>query len=235
MSLRTPVIPVLLTILVVPFVHAELESADISSGLLWIGNATVEEASEGDEPTGAPNPLLHTLSFSLPISLGSGFSFAPEIGIFTTQFGMVPGTSKAVHVEIETARAVWMIGVLVEPLFRLDVALSEQFSLGWNLGIVFLGYVPVWRAVWSEGWNDLGEIASYLYGNARYLYPDVGMGFSIRTHENFAFRMQARSYIPVYHLWDKNDGPFNNRLMVSLTVGLRILVDQNENSTPGSR
>ncbi len=224
MHRRTCLLTIILLIFAVAVGHAQLQSVDINSGLIWIGNATVEEASDNGEPTGAPNPLLHTLSVSFPLTLGSVFSFAPEIGIFTTQFGMVPGTNKAVHVEEQFARAVWMIGVLVEPLFRLDVALSEKFTLGWNLGIVFLGYVPVWRAVWADGWSDLGDIASYLYGKARYIYPDVGMGFTVKTHENIAFRMQARSYLPVYHLWDDSDGPFYNRLMVSLTVGLRFLL-----------
>ncbi len=204
-------------------VAGALESVDAYSGLLWIGNPTFAPASSDGAPTGAPSPILNTYSIAFPFRMGRLFRFAPELGLFGTQYGLIPGFSKTVPVEREYADAIWFLGALVDLDVWLNIPLSAGVDLGFQLGATFLGRIPV--VGWGDGWNRLGEMAGYLYGQARYLYPSAGMTFDWRPerYDRLVVVLKATTYLPIFHAWDEEESTFVDQLMVSVSIGLRVL------------
>ena len=210
-----------------------LESIDGYAGLLWIGNPPYTPASDEGAPTGAPSPILNTFAIALPISLGGPFYLVPEIGLFGTQYGLVTGHAKTVPVEREFADAIWFLGALVELGLWLDITISDFISLGFDIGASFLGRIPMFP--WGDGWSQLGDMTSYLYGEARYLYPEVGVNLSFRPEalENLEIVARGKSYFPIFHAWDNEESDFVDQFMVTFSLGLRFMRPSNLEADAG--
>ena len=209
-------------LVLIPVAGYSIDSLDVYGGLLWIGNPTYAPASPDGLPTGAPSPILNTWSVSLPLRMGRIFRLVPEIGLFGTQYGLIPGYDKTVPVEREYADAVWFLGAMVDLDLWMNIPLGQRLDLGIQAGATFLGRIPVQG--WGDGWDQLDEMNSYFFAQARYLYPEVGITFGWRPEgfDRLGVTVKAMTYLPIFHLWDNEEVGFADQFMASVSIGLRF-------------
>lgn len=225
--------------LLIPFFPAyaiNLESIDVKGGMIWIGNAPVDDA----EIDAAPDPLTTVVGVSLPVRFTSFFSLAPELRYYGLPYGVEYG--RPVPVEIEFADWPWVMGFLLEPRALFDFKVAPTLSLAAYVSPTFLFRIP------ARTWGDVdrGEIAAYQYGKGRFFYPEIGLTvdwelpFHIRSgraetlnegefdevepDEGIPIHLVAdlNAYFPLFHAWDGESLRFYDQFMASGTVGLRF-------------
>ena len=229
------------TILFIPLASAyaiHLESLDLKGGMIWIGNAPVDE----DQKDAAPSPLTTITGLSLPIRFTSFFSLAPELRYYGLPYGVEYG--RPVPVEVEFAHWVWVVGLLLEPRARIDLQITQPLSLSAYISPTFLFRIPARR--W--GTVDRREIAAYQYGMGRFFYPAIGLivdyelPFRIQSgqaeslnegefsepepYEGISIHviLDLNAYFPLFHAWDGENLKFYDQLMASGTVGVRFFL-----------
>lgn len=215
-----------------------LESFDIKSGMIWIGNAAVDPAGTD----AAPSPLTTVVGISLPIRLSNIFLIAPELRYYGVPYGMEYG--RAVPVEQEFADWAWVMGLLIEPRAVFDFPIQRWLSLGVYVSPTILVRIPA--RTWGAA--DTTAIASYLYDQTRYLYPEVGFYFDWRIPSNkrsieaeslnegefekpegeegivINLVVDLGAYFPIFHIWDGENAPLWDQFMVSGTIGLKFAI-----------
>ena len=199
-----------------------LESIDIFTGLLVVGNPPVESESVDGAPTGAPSPILNTLTTSFVFDIGRLFRFAPELTLYGTQYGWLSVAEKAVPVERQYADAVWFLSAVAEPLIWLNIPLGVRHHLGFQFGLAFNMRIPI--TSWGTGRDQLKLMASYLYSEARFFYPDIGFTFSWRPaiYDKLVLSTRARILLPMFHIWDGEEVEFMDQFIASFSIGLRL-------------
>ena len=197
-----------------PMLHAvELESIDVDGGLIWIGNG---------EPDGAPSPLVNTVGVAFPISFGGIFRLRPQLNLFGTYYGLTDDESRAVPVEIEYADSVWVLSALLEPIAEFEFPLGDSFYLAAFAAPAFLFRIPT--ATWGDGTDERGAIMSYLYGNARFLYPEIGFQFTWAAFDSIHLGIRAKLLLPLFHLWDTEEVPFYDQMMFASSIVFRVVL-----------
>lgn len=208
-----------------------IESVDVSGGVIWIGNT-------GDNT--APSPITSTLAVSIPIRFASFLLMVPELGYFGIPYGIE--NNRTVPVEIEFKDSVFVASFLVSPRVLFAFNLGSSLMLGASISPAVVVRIPT--LAWGEGENQREQIVEYQHGSARFFYPEVGFMFDwavprrvdipeemgeaeestdagkSRVH----LAVSVRGYLPVFHLWDGEDLPFHDQLMVSGSAVLRFFL-----------
>ena len=85
---------------------------------------------------------------------------------------------------------------------------------------------------WEEGWEQLDSMASYLYGQGRFVYPSAGILFSWgpATTEGIEIALRTKAYFPIFHFWDGEESDFIDQFMIKISVGLRFLTTSGSES-----
>ena len=227
----------LFIILIAPVSAANVESVDVSAGVIWIGN-TGENI--------APSPLTSILAVSFPIRLASVLLLVPELGYFGGPYGI--DNNRIVPVEIEFKDSVYMTNFIVSPRLVLAFNLGSSFIIGASLSPSVVARAPTFA--WGEGETQRMQITEYFYSSGRFFLPEAGLFFdwavpykieipgqprdeeseeetgepesSRKLDIHLAFGI--RGYFPVYHFWDGENLPFHDQLMISGTAILRFFL-----------
>ena len=209
-----------------------IESFDVSGGVIWIGNT-------GDNT--APSPITSTLAVSIPIRFSPVVLIVPELGYFGGTYGIE--NDRTVPVEIEFKDSVFVASFLASPRVVFAFNLSPSLILGASVGPTVVIRVPT--VAWGEGETQREEIVAYQYASARFFYPEVGLLFdwaiplnvdipsdldqgegedSSTNQSRVHLAVNVRGYLPVFHLWDGENLPFHDQLMVSGSAVLRFFL-----------
>ncbi len=188
-----------------------VKTVDIDGGLMWIGNSSSE---------GAPSPVLSTIGVALPMYLTSRLSIAPELDFFGTQYQLSSDGTRAIPTEIETGSQVWCAIFLLDFPVRYDFPLSKILTLGVGASPSLLLRVPVFP--YGSGQDEEGTMLSYFYGLGRFFYPTAESYLDYQILPKVAVEIRLKAFIPLFHLWDGEDLPFWDQLMIAGNVGLKI-------------
>jgi hypothetical protein len=80
--------------------------------------------------------------------------------------------------------------------------------------------------LFDDASSQTGAAMGYLYGMARFIYPEVELFGGLRLVEGVALRISLRGYFPLFHLWDGESLPFADQLMVSGLLGIVFTLPQ---------
>ena len=206
-------------------------------GLIWIGN-TYKEA----EQDSAPHPIKHTLSISLPFSMGNNtdghrepvspgttpretganqnnhnrFTFAPGLTLFWLPLHYSDAHNMALPMEVERPDFQYTIFPVID--LPLRIALFGQRNS--QTGISVLGSLMLPFPIASRGSTDTGNLFSYLYGSGRFFYPGFELWTMREITPNMALRIAGKMRVPVSNLWDADGIPITHRMTLSLNIGL---------------
>ena len=209
-----------------------IESIDVSGGVMWIGNT-------GDNT--APSPITSPLAVSIPIRFTSFLLIVPELGYFGGTYGIE--NDRTVPVEIEFKDSVFVASFLASPRVVFTFNLSPSLILGASVGPTVVVRIPT--VAWGEGGTQREQIIAYQYASARFFYPEVGFLFDWAIPPNVDLpsevdqgedenaginqsrvhlAINVRGYLPIFHLWDGENLPFHDQLMISGSAVLRFFL-----------
>lgn len=222
---RRVVVPVLLIAVFSTAVYSfELESIDLRSSLTWIGNSDTSQGSEID-----PVIVLPGLSFSFRLS--DVVRFAPGLELSLDEYALV-ASGRAVPTQIETGSAVgplavvagvavstpWYFGFFPVPELELAAAVSPTVYFRFPL-------LPIEN-------TDPAAIGAYLLGMGRFLYPELRLHIGYRRGPTVAFALEGRALFPIFHIWDEEDLPFWDQLILGGSLSIRFFLDPSPEDPP---
>ena len=181
-----------------------LSELEINGGLSFLGNT---------DPDGAPSPLMPTFGVNLPL----GTPVDLEVGVLAWGTYYLYANGRAVPAEVEF-RDFWVLGLLADARIGYTFRLGQNVALGAHGGLALLLRAPI--PLFDDAAPQTGAAMGYLYGMARFLYPEAELFGRFRLSEGLALRVSVRGYFPIFHLWDGEGLPFLDQLMVSGLVGI---------------
>jgi hypothetical protein len=185
-----------------------LDSLQIDAGLVYQVNS---------EEDSAPSPLMPAAGIVLPWRAFGKIESEWGILTFGTYYRLAAG--RALPAELEQ-RDFWVQGILASLRLGPEFALGEKLKLGLSGGISLLLRAPV--PLFDDTTGDWGDLTAYLYGMARFLYPEAGLYAELPLRERLSVRLSARASIPLFHLWDGEGLPFTDQLLAGLLLGFVI-------------
>ncbi len=192
----------------------EISATEWELGLRWIGNWE-------DELSGSSgNVLTTTFSFRLPVALSedSDFSLVPGLSLYTLRYRWDEDAERTVLSDIEW-RELTAVVPLLDTLFRWDFYEGPSTRLALDGGLGFELPVPV------RSWDNAGrtsDILSGYYGKSKYVLPTFALYGYWPLANAFDVSTRLGTYLPIHHLWDGEDAPFYDHLMVAFTLGIRL-------------
>jgi hypothetical protein len=186
----------------------EFREIEVFHDVLWLGN------SDSDS---APSPVLGVWGAAARFRLMDSLSFRPGIGFYGIEYFYRDG--KAFPAEIEYKDAVGTLGILIDPLVVYQFEFGGgKFAAGGGLGPTLSIKIPLI----PHGDAPTGEVASYFLENLRFLYMELKGVFDWNITDMLGISVRLRTLLPVFHLWDGEDVPFSDQLMIGAGIGLRI-------------
>ncbi len=192
--------------ILISFPLAAFSTMEADFGLLWMGNTEVESA---------PSPLITTVGASVPFPLPGRFGFAADLTLFGQPY-LLTDEGRAVPAEIEY-REVLVLGMALNPYFTFDLFTSEKISLAVLASPSFIFRIPT--IAWDSGGENRGDMASYLFGSGRYIFPALGVSGVWGWFPRLPITFKLVSFFPLFHLWDGEGLPFRDQLMIQVSFG----------------
>jgi hypothetical protein len=184
----------------------------LEPGLLIVGNT--------DEPSTGPTPLVlaQSLGVSVPLRISGPWFFEPAAILFGTWYEYT-GT-RAVPGASESGDSFFVLGTLLAARAGAEFSVSKSVSLGVAAGLDLLVRFPVdfaWGA--ASRAEDRRASLGYFYGGGRFLYPETSVFLRWALTERFGISFSVRGMHPVFHLWDGEDLPYLDQLLLAGQVG----------------
>jgi hypothetical protein len=209
---------ILLAVAAVAGYGFEIESLDFNAGLFWLGASS---------PEAAPSPLHWRVGAALPMSFTNLFLLAPELNVsWDNRFTLNEEQTRAIPAELERADQVNFINIILDAhaMFRFDI--TESISAGPMAFPSFLFRIPI--KSWGQAKEDKEykqTLVSYLWGKGRFFFLGAGGFFSWAFSEGVGFVFQLKTRLPVFHIWDQEQLPFHDQMMVAGSIGLKFYFD----------
>lgn len=185
-----------------------LNTFELDGGLIYIGST---------DPQSAPSPIIP--------AIGITFQFPKKIWIFDLESSfLLTGTyyqyanNRASPAELDF-RDFAVVCILGDFRLAYKFLKRESFSLGTDFGLSAFLRIPIPLPVSPDASQNFGNTLSYFYA-FRFLYPETGFFGTYRIMENIDLKLSLRASWPLYLLWDDEDLPFPEGLLVTGLISL---------------
>jgi hypothetical protein len=165
----------------------------------------------------APSPLIGTVGGAAWFSVMDWLKFAPGLSVYSNDY-FFNGT-RALPAEIEYKDAVTILGFMIEAPAIAEFKVAEKVSLSGGLGPLFMIRIPFV----PHGANPTADVMKYYYGNGRFLFLENREGVDIELTDNWGIAIRVRVLLPIFHLWDGENLPFQDQMGVGAGIGIRYL------------
>ncbi len=184
-----------------------LNTLELDGGLLFIGST--------DEQS-APSPLIPAIgmSFRIPSKL---WIFDVESSFLLTGTYYQYENGRASPAEPEH-RDFAVTGILGDARLAYGFPVGKKITLGGDFGLALFLRLPI--PLFPDASQDFGPTFGYLHGRLRFLYPETGLFARLTVLENLDLKLSLRAGWPVYLIWDGEQLPFPEGLLVSGLIGL---------------
>ena len=184
-----------------------LNTLELDGGLLFIGST--------DEQS-APSPLIPAIgmSFRIPAKL---WIFDVESSFLLTGTYYQYENGRASPAEPEH-RDFAVTGILGDARLAYGFPVGKKITLGGDFGLALFLRLPI--PLFPDASQDFGPTFGYLHGRLRFLYPETGLFARLAILENLDLKLSLRAGWPVYLIWDGEQLPFPEGLLVSGLIGL---------------
>ncbi|UCF99793.1 MAG: hypothetical protein JSV89_09700 [Spirochaetaceae bacterium] len=177
-----------------------LDTLELDGGLFIIGSTDSQSA---------PSPILPAIgmTFQIPRTLWI-FDLETSFLLTGTYYQYANNRASPAEPEHRDFAVVCILGD-----FRLAYSFlkRESFSLGTDFGLSALLRIPI--PLFPDASQDYGDTVSYFYA-FRFVYPETGIFGTYRIQENIDLKLSLRASWPLYLLWDEEDLPFPEGLLV---------------------
>ena len=149
----------------------------------------------------APSPLLFTIGAGMKIPDSSQISFEPAITFFSTYYLWDGNNALPAEIENRTA-SVFAFMCDVPVVYTWKTSKQHQFEIGGGLAIlarfaILAGNVSASDTGTSgSASDDVSEINSWFWQNARYLYPEITGSWLYTVSSRLQVGFTPRIYIP---------------------------------------
>jgi len=198
--------------LIILFPLSALDGIELRFGQQWYGNGSSNPVT--------PSPLKSTLGLALPFRLSDVITFYPEINFSTCDFIWDSATARAVPAEPSTIDRMVVLQVLLDPSFVFLFPVGERSVLGFGASAAFYLRFPLFG--YDNGESNRSFITSYFYKAGRFIYPSLGPEYHWAFSDKMKFRVSARLYWPLHHLWDGEGLPVWDQMIVTLRTGFQF-------------
>jgi len=205
MHRKLPVILIVLFIAVPIYTHAfGIDRISIDSGLIYIGNS---------DQNSAPSPVLRTLGANIPVFRSGLFVLSTGIQLWGSFYTY--SRQRALPQEMEAPGGLWnwILASMLDSRFGIEYPFNQTLTLGSDMGISFLMRFPI---VSSEAAKpDRLPVMQYFFSKGRFLYPETSIYLIWNVYKRVGISFTVKSYYPVFHLWDSENLPFYDQLLIT--------------------
>jgi len=196
-----------------------LNTFELEGGLIYIGSGDLQSA---------PSPIVP--------AIGMTFQIPRKIWIFDLESSfLLTGTyyqyanNRASPAELDS-RDFAVVCILGDFRLAYRFLKRELFSLGADFGLSAFLRIPIPLPVSPNASQNFGSTLSYFYA-FRFLYPETGFFSTYKILENMDLKLSLRASWPLYLLWDGEDLPFPEGLLVTGLIGLVWHLSPKESQT----
>ena len=191
-------------------------------GLFWLGHSE-DLSNQGVEVS----PLRGNLGFALRIPLAPRVDFEPGLDFFYGEYVYKEDLGRALPTQMETGRNDFtgpigtVLGIVVQLPFGFHFPMSDVSSFVLRPGLTAVFRLPIQGLDGTE-LEELSPMTQDLNGGARFLFPELGFGFSFQISRAIGFDLNVRALFPIWHIWDPREIPFWDTLFLWGQAGLRF-------------
>jgi hypothetical protein len=173
------------------------------------------------DPAAAPSPIVVTIGVSVPMEISSLFFIETGLDIFGVNYRYTD--TRAVPATIEHADGFFTPSFLIGVQAGIRYPLTETLVIGGTAGADILIRFPLELVNdSSESIADRDPAMEYFYGSLRFLYPETRIFLRWQAVEQLGLVFSVRALYPVFHLWDGENLPFLDQLMLAGSLGFAI-------------
>jgi hypothetical protein len=189
-----------------------LRGVDVNPGLVMVFTT---------DPLAAPSPIAATIGASMPIDITELFFVEPAIDIFGVNYRYTD--VRAVPATIEAGDGFFTACILIGALAGARFPLTEVLEIGGTAGVDILVRFPLELVNTStESVADRDPAVAYFYGGPRFIYPETRVFLRWQVVKQLGLVFSVRALYPVFHLWDGENLPFLDQLIIAGCLGFSI-------------
>ena len=203
--------------------------------LEWSARFNVLFFLEDNGNKSAPMPILPSLGGGASFTVSDLLAFEASLDIYGTTYDYEYSLKRAVPSNDEF-RSAFVVGSILglQPVFRFRpkgdaFTIRAYGGLGLDLRLIFRAYgIKDSEGHTNDGTNYTGytvgearkEIASYFWGNGRFIFPFIGGGMDFPVLEGVQLGFDLRLWLPVWRIWSGENLPFREGFRFGL--GFRV-------------
>jgi hypothetical protein len=181
---------------------------ELDGGLVLLGST---------DPESAPSPIMPALGIVFPLRALGPFVLESSVLLFGTYYQYANDRASPAEPEF---RDFWMEAILGDVRLRHEWRFSDKVHAGADAGLALLLRAPI--PLSSEAAENFGATVGYVYGAARFLYPETGLFGRFAVLDNLDLKVSLRAAWPLYLLWDGEQLPFPEGMLLSGILGFVI-------------
>ena len=207
MNEKLPALLIISTLFLAVPLYANTSGIDrisIDSGLIFIGNSAQDSA---------PSPVLRTIGANIPLFRSGLFVISTGLQFWGSYYAY--NGQRALPQEMEAPGDLWnwILASMLDSRFGLEYPFNEKLTIGSDAGLSFLLRFPI---VSSEAANpDRLPVMQYFFSKGRFLYPETSIYLIWNVYKKVGVSFTVKSYYPVFHLWDGENLPFYDELLIT--------------------
>ena len=197
-------LPAVLLFFAVNAYASGIDRISIDTGLIYIGNSDTDSA---------PSPILSTLGVHIPVFRRNLFVISTGI-LFWGNYYAYNGL-RALPQEMEAPGDLWnwTLASMIDSKFGIEYPFNDTLTIGSDLGLSFLLRFPIVSS--KKAGADSASVLKYFFSAGRFFYPETSIYLIWNRFKRWSVAFTVTSYYPVFHLWDGENLPFYDQLLVT--------------------
>ncbi|MQY76699.1 MAG: hypothetical protein GH155_03630 [Spirochaeta sp.] len=183
-----------------------LDSYTVEGGLQFLINSDQDSA---------PSPLMPTLGFSRPFWKRGIFTLDGGALFFGTYYQYQ--NDRALPAEIEH-RDFLVLASLVDARIGPEFIINNRLKAGGGLGLALFIRLPI--PLFDDIKDDFTPLLGYFYAG-RFVYPETEIYTAWKLNDKLELKTSIRVLFPIFHLWDGEELPFVDQMLISGLIGIR--------------
>lgn len=205
MHRKLPLIIIVLFLSVSIYTSASaIDRVSIDSGLIYIGNSDQDSA---------PSPILRTIGATIPVFRSGLFVISTGMQFWGSFYTY--SNERALPQEMEAPGDLWnwILATMLDSRFGIEYPFNKKLTAGSDIGLSFLLRFPI---VSSEAAKpDRVPVMQYFFFKGRFFYPETSIYLRWDVYKRVGVSFTVKSYYPVFHLWDGENLPFYDQLLIT--------------------
>lgn len=183
------------------------------------------------EEHSAPNPvILQGLGVSVPILSFDIVFLETSILLFGTQYQYAD--DRAAPADWERADTLWVLEPVIDLRMGANIDLGNKWEVGLSAGPALFLRFPLFAfdpTMEEELIPEYQEsMFAYFFGNGRFFMFSMEAAFRWQLYENIKLCFKLRNNLPLFHIWDEEEVPFWDQMIIKGLVGIAIMFTQDE-------